>query len=194
MRVSKLKWFSLSLIFVFLLLDVSDVEAQTRKRKKKKRRPVDKEEEYEEKVKFTDNITYDILIGNLSVGSSFFVSAKPTASYKFAKFASAGLGFKINYTYYNLIGEDISETHYGLGAHLKLILSDNFYLKGEYAFMRYDLIDFRVSHDYPLFGLGYLSGIDRWKYGVELMFIADDFARETERAALEYWINFSYSF
>ncbi len=48
--------------------------------------------------------------------------------------------------------------------------------------------------NYPLFGLGYMSGTDKWRFGIELLYIANEKARDYQGSIVEYWFGASYNF
>lgn len=187
--------FSLKSLFIIIMLFAINVDMDAQ-RKRKRVRPSDRvEETAEPQASFTDNLNYEIKVGNIGIGNSFSLSAKPSVGYKFHKFGSAGVGSRMFYTFINRTGlPDVSFFDYGFFGYGRVRLNSNFYLQGEYTTYSLDG-DQRTNISYPLFGAGYLnSGGGPWSYGFELLFIGDEVARDNIGSVVEWWLSFSYNF
>ena len=197
MKFKMSKQFTISslLIAIFLFTCVLDADAQ--RRKKRRVRPGEREELKEPRPTFTDQLNYEIKLGNIGFGSQFSLSLKPNVGYKFYKYASAGVGSRIYYTLINRTGiQDLTLFDYGFFGYGRLRLGESFYLQGEYTTLSLDLDTAgRRALNYPLVGAGYLSGNGGpWKGGFEILLIANDEARDNLGQVVEWWFNFSYNF
>lgn len=183
------------IFFVFLLTFSSEADAQS-----KRKRPV-KRPEKQEKVKdtqneinfFRDQLSYDIKIGNIGFFNGFSISTKLYAGYKFNDRFSAGIGGKMFYDQFIVRGApDISYFDRGVFGFARGKVTNEIFIQAEYVSMRYDRFETTVNH--PLIGAGYMSGFGRWKFGLELMYIANDLARDLQNSVVEYWVGASYNF
>lgn len=169
---------------------------------KKRRRPTntskteEKRDEDEEQSGFTDNLIYDIRIGNVGINQGFSLSLKPSVGYKVTNFLAGGIGGRVFYNFLNTFGgEDISLVDFGGFAFAKVKLGESFFIQQELAMTQFNtsLNKEKITVTYPLTGLGYTSGTSKWKYGIELMFPWNELARDYG-PVLEYWIHISYNF
>jgi hypothetical protein len=64
--------------------------------------------------------------------------------------------------------------------------------------MKYEYYDQGVklsqSANSPLLGLGYMSGTDKWRFGIEILYITSERARDIQNSIVEYWFGASYNF
>lgn len=178
-------------LFAFLLLTTLITAEAVSQRSRTRSRS---REEVKETPSFTENLNYEIKIGNIGIGSSFNLSMKPGVGYKFHKNLSAGIGSRFNYAFINIPGgSDISEFDFGFFGYGRFKIGNSFYIQGEYTTYSFDF-EPRINMTYPLFGAGYVSGSGPWNFGVELMFIADELARDRFGSVGEWWFSFSYNF
>ncbi len=182
------------LIFAFLFT-TTDVEAQ-----KKRRRDRDKEST-EESVRLNDRLNYEIGFGNITLGSDFGVSLKPSVGYKLGERFTAGISGRMFYNFINqnFGAPDLSLLSYGGGPFLRGKVTDKIYLQGEYSYLSHEIgytngQSERVDLNYPLLGGGYLSGYGSWRFGIEVLFILDNEARDFQGQTVEYWFKGSYNF
>ncbi|MBK8700850.1 MAG: hypothetical protein IPN29_15435 [Saprospiraceae bacterium] len=144
-----------------------------------------------------DKLNFEIRMGNVGISNGFNLSLKPSVGYKFTKAISAGVGTRFYYQFVSVFAtDDYSLFDYGAFVYGRAKLGQSFYLQGEYAVTKFDYSRFvgvDYTETYPLVGAGYLSGGDKWKYGIEVMFPLSEAARDYG-VSLEYWINFSYQF
>ena len=200
--LSKVKLLSVLLVLVTMILPSEELLAQTRRKRTNKDETIvssgsRKSKQDENYVPFSERLNTEIRLGNLGIGTQFAISLKPSVAYKFGKVFSSGIGARAAYTYINQsFGfPDVSYFDYGGFVFARAKLFNSFYLQGEYASTRFDFDTFTRTRNYPLAGAGYMStGGGNWSYGVELMFILDDQARDLQGSVVEYWINFSHRF
>ena len=180
-----------SLIFsILMLLFISSLDAQ-----KSRTRTRTRGETTEEKVSLMEKINIDIKFGNIGFGSAFSLSLKPSVGYKFSKPFSAGLGSRMQYTFVTVQGaNDVSIFDYGFFGYGRAKLSESFYLQGEYTTYSIDNGLTRDNLTYPLVGGGYVSGLGDWKFGLEVMFVLSENAREKYGSLIEWWFSASYNF
>lgn len=187
------------LILGFLILFLTglsvDAFSQRRASKRTSSRSSDRTEE---KVSFTDQLNYELSLGNIGIGTGFSISLKGTIAYKPIEQLSFGGGGKMLYLFANRSGlnNDISLFDYGGLVFGRVKITDNIYLQGEYDFVSFDRGENadRANLNFPLFGGGYMSGYGPWKYGIQLLFVADEAARSEMFTTIEYWLSFSYNF
>lgn len=193
------------LILLFMML-VLDTDAQVRKRTAPSKR-TDTKKEKSSKTKdegsFLDKGYAELKFGNLGFFNGLSISSKVDVGYKLHERFSVGGGFKLFFDQYSVIGPDPSIFDIGGFLHARAKITNEIYFQGEYAFMKYakdpDGYPFRrlpldQSVNYPLLGLGYMSGTDKWRFGIELLYIADERARDLQRSVVEYWFGASYNF
>ncbi|MFZ1750815.1 MAG: hypothetical protein WAU01_11515 [Saprospiraceae bacterium] len=192
---------SLCLTFIFLL-SVSDVESQVRKRptststRKKK-------EEKAPAISLMEKINPELKFGNLGFFNGLTISTKVNAGFKFSDRFSAGAGMKLFYDQYSYTGPDPSVLDIGALFYGRAKITQEIYFQGEYALMGYakDPDGYTIRGyvekqkvNYPLFGLGYTSGMGKWRFGIELLYIASEQARDIQGSVVEYWFGASYNF
>lgn len=172
------------------LRNKSTIEAKTKKNNK-------------EQFEFLNKIGGDIFLGNVGFFNGLSISSKLSAGYKLGERFALGGGLKLFYDQYSVIGPDPSVFDIGGLFMGKAKITRDIYVKAEYTFMNYakdpDGYNIRYLNEdlkvnYPLFGIGYFSGTDKWKFGIELLYIADETARDLQRAVVEYWFGASYNF
>jgi hypothetical protein len=178
-------------IVTFLLMGAIDVEAQVRKKapsKKSKKQ----QETSEVVVPFTEKLNPELKFGNLGFFNGFSISSKANVGYKISNHFTAGIGGKLFYDQVAAIGSDPSNFDYGGFVYTRGKVTQEIYIQAEYAFMKYDF--FNTSVNYPLIGLGYMSGVNNWRFGVELLYIASESARDYQGSVVEYWFGASMNF
>lgn len=191
------------LIVTLMIFSVTVTDAQVRKRtdvssrsKKEVKEAIDKKSPFEK-------INAEILLGNVGFFNGLSISSKLSAFYKLSDRFALGGGVKLFYDQYSVIGPDPSVFDYGGFFAGRAKITKDIYFKAEYAFMHYakdpDNYQIRrlyenVSVDYPLFGLGYMSGTGNWRFGIELLYIANETARDIQSSVVEYWFGASYNF
>jgi hypothetical protein len=184
----KLKYLVIALITLFALNEADAQRTRTRRTRESRTRDT---------TSFTDRLTYDIRFGNIGIQNGFNLALKPGIGYKFGKVISAGVGAKLFYQFVNVFGaDDYSLLDFGGFGYARGKIGESFYLQAEYSYTQFDYslfngVDYNVA--YPLFGGGYLSGGEHWKYGLEIMFPLNSQARDLG-TPLEYWISVAYKF
>lgn len=178
---------------------VGDVDAQSKKRRKSREttesRTRVRGEADEAKPSFSENLNYEIKAGNLGFNNSFTIAMKPSVGYKFHKYGSAGLGSRFQYTFINRTGiPDLSFFDVGVFGYARARLSNSIYLQGEYTTYSIDLGGSRKNNAYPMFGGGYLNGFGDWTYGLEILFVGQEEARDDLGQVIEWWFSASYNF
>lgn len=180
------------LLCTALLTMITDTaEAQTKRRSRAK----EKEKE-ENTVPFTHKLNTEIKLGNLSFNNGFGISMKSNVGYKFSNRFSLGLGGKFAYNTFATSGPDPSAFDYGGLVYGRAKIAGPIYFQAEYNLYSYqDFGGGRTDLKFPTIGLGYMqSDGGTWAYGIELLYIANDPAREYLNSVVEYWINFSHRF
>ena len=183
-------------VILLVLFFVSVAEEAFSQRTTSRRSSRDRDRQ-EEKVSFADKLNYNIGLGNVGLGSNFSISLKGTVAYKPIDQLAFGGGGRFLYIFTNRIGgPDISLFDWGGVAFGRFLITENIYIQGEYNFASFDRGDNfdRLNHSYPQFGGGYMSGYGPWKYGIQLLFVADELARDYTGTTIDYWIMFSYNF
>ena len=178
----------LLMLIVILMASATDVDAQVRKRTTSKKKSKQKEEQ----VSLVEKINPEIRFGNLGFFGGLSVSSKINVGYKLHKRFSLGGGGKFFYNQSNVNGPSLFDLGGFLYGRAKII--DELYFQTEYAFMKYDSDPTAIKINYPLVGLGYSSGFGKWRFGVELMYIANENARSFQNSVVEYWFGASYNF
>lgn len=180
----------LTLILIFIITGINDVEAQKKRRKSR----TDKTEDVN-RTSFTENIYYDIKIGNFGIGSSFQIATKPVVGYKFTKLLSANLAFENRYTFINsTTSSDQSFFDFAVGPGVRLKVSETIFLGAEYLYNSIDLGNARFNAWGTGIGGGYFSGYGDWKFGIEVMFMLNDNIRDIEGLVGDYWFGATYNF
>ena len=184
------------LVIAIFALNSVDADAQTRKRRttKKTEKKETKKQEPENEINFfRDQMIYEIRLGNLGFFNGFAISTKLNAGFKFSDHFSAGIGGKFYYDQFIVQGApDISYFDRGIFGYARGKVSQEIYIQAEYGSMYYDRFETSVST--PLIGAGYMSGFGRWKFGLELLYITNDTARDLQGTVVEYWVGASYNF
>lgn len=207
------------LLLVFFMSMGQDAIAQ----KKRKPKTEDKSEESSEGTRqtrrsttdneeetynsFSQKLSYDINIGNISLSNGYFgFSIKPAVGYKLHERIVPGLGIKYYYNLYSQTGfDDIHLNDYGAFAFTRLKVTENFFAQVEYTLMSFDdeywrfgEIGFdginRKNITFPSIGGGYASGFGTWKSTIQLLFIADQEARNINRYPVEFWFGMTKNF
>ncbi|MBK9254680.1 MAG: hypothetical protein IPM42_04270 [Saprospiraceae bacterium] len=194
----------LMLIMAFCIVFSIDAEAQTKRKRTSKR--AEKKETKKKEVKedsdpendvvfFRDLMNYEMKIGNIGFFNGFSLSTKINAGYKLNNHLTTGLGAKLFYDQFIVSnGPDISYFDRGVFAFARGKVTQEIYLQAEYHHTVYDQINFTESVNYPTFGAGYMSGFGKWKFGLELLYIANDRARDLQNSVVEYWVGAAYNF
>jgi hypothetical protein len=175
---------------LIILTTADTLDAQRRR----SRRPTT---ETEEKTSFADKINYEIRLGNLGFGGGFAIDFKPSVGYKVNKFLTVGGFYRFDYDFINNIGfqnEDFSLLSHGPGLLARGKILRGYYIQGEYTFFNFDNFDTNFKADFPSIGVGMVQGGDNWKYNLEIMLIADNFARDYFGNTVEFWFSFSKNF
>ena len=180
-----------------MLFFISVAEEAFSQRTRSRRTSSRDRDRQEEQVKFTDKLNYNIGLGNVGLGSSFSISLKGTTAYKPIDQLAFGGGGKFLYLFSNRIGgPDVSLFDWAGLVFGRFLITENIYLQGEYNFASFDGGQNQdgINHSYPQFGGGYMSGYGPWKYGIQLLFVADERARDLTFTTIDYWIMFSHNF
>ena len=192
----KIKFLLLCFVSVFFLSN--DLISQTRGRTTRtpsstsRRTPTKKTET----VSLMDKMNFEIKVGNPGfANNSFSLTSKLNAGYKFASFASAGLGLRWGLLYQNFPAGLPDKTYLDYGSYVygRGRLTNSIYLQAEYGYQNIATGSNRVKFWAPLVGGGYMQGTGKWSYGIELMFNLNGQAQDLN-GPLEYWLNFSYKF
>ncbi len=189
------------LFIVFgLIMSLSiNTDAQVRKRTTSKKNTKEKKE----KVNLLDKINPEIKFGNLGFFNGLAISTKFNAGFKPHNRFSFGGGGKLYFDQASVIGPDPSITDLGGFIYGRGKITDQIYFQAEYAFMKYgaDPAGYRfrgLTEDqkvnFPLVGLGYNSGVGKWRFGIELLYITNQAARDYQNSVVEYWFGASYNF
>ncbi len=182
-----------NLIFVIVLILLSfsiDGFSQVRKKSSKSKAAKEKTEKAE-KVSFMDKLNPEIKFGNIGFFNGFSVSSKMNVGYKLSNRFTVGAGGKLFYDSQVIVGApDPSNFDYGGLLYARGKITPEIYIGAEYAFMKYDYYQSKVN--YPLIGAGYMSGVGDWKFGIELLYIASEQARDFQGSVVEYWFGASY--
>lgn len=178
---------------------VVETDAQTRRKRPTKRTDrkevAKKEKEPSNDVNFLEKLNYDIKIGQVGFFNGFSISGKLNAGYKLSDRFTTGLGTKLFYDQFIVRGApDFKYFDRGIFGFARGKITQEIYLQAEYNHMVYDRDPLNVSVNYPGFGAGYMSGFGKWKFGLELMYIASDLARDFQGSVVEYWVGASYNF
>lgn len=155
-------------------------------------------EEDTETISLRDRMSYDILMGNIGLGSGFSLSGKVGAGYKLIERLTTGGGVKFYYFYQNGINApNTSSFSYGVYPYARFKISEQIYLKGEYVYYNIDGGNGDNAKPFiPFLGGGYTSGFGPWKFGIELLLIVKDSDRDNyfRGDLFEYTIGATYNF
>jgi hypothetical protein len=183
----------------------SESYGQVRSKKPKKEKKSTKKDKKEETISLMDKLNPEIKLGNLGFFNGLNVSTKMNIGYKMSDRFSVGAGGKLFYQQFSFPGmDDPSIFDYGGLVYGRGKITQEVYIQAEYAFSTFGKdpdgfqpvrnIPVNKSLSYPLIGLGYISGVGKWKFGIELMYIADSTAQDLQGAVVEYWFGGSYNF
>ncbi|MBC7884903.1 MAG: hypothetical protein H7X99_05475 [Saprospiraceae bacterium] len=178
------------LVFILFFVGLSlDINGQVRKKSSTKKTTKEKKEQ----VNLMDKINPEIKFGNLGFFNGFSISSKLNIGYKLSERFTLGLGGKLFFDQIVVVGaSDPSNFDYGGLAFARGKVTNDIYIQAEYAFMKYDF--YETNLNYPLIGAGYMSGIGKWRFGIELLYIANEQARDFQGSIVEYWFGASYNF
>ena len=191
-------------IIALILALPSDNFAQLRKRTTSKTATTKKEKLDEDQTKFLDKTYAELKFGNLGFFNGLNISSKLSVGYKVHERLSFGGGMKLFFIQ-NVVQNAPDPSVFDVGGfvHARAKITNEIYFQGEYAFMKYgkDPDNYRYRDfitaqnlNYPLFGLGYMSGTDKWRFGIELLYVASEKARDYQDSIVEYWFGASYNF
>ncbi len=150
-----------------------------------------------------DKLNPEIKFGNLGFFNGLSISSKAGVGYKIHNRFTAGVGGKLFYDQFSVQGPDPSVFDFGGLVYGRGKITNEIYVQAEYAFMKYaaDPDGYQIRNlfldkkvNYPLFGLGYVSGVNKWRFGIELLYIASETAQDIQGSIVEYWFGASYNF
>jgi hypothetical protein len=185
------------------MIDNTDAQVRKRTTSTSSRNKKDTKKAKEPSTPIYDRINADLLFGNLGFFNGLFISSKASVGYNLTKRISAGGGMRLFYNQYSFQGPDPSLLDLGGFVYGRGKITNEIYIQAEYAFMKYakdpDGFPVRrrfedVSINFPLVGLGYMSGGDKWKFGIQLMYNTNEEARDLQGNVIEYWFGASYNF
>lgn len=195
-------YFQMLFILALSFLVSVDANAQLRKRTPTSRKEA-RVKEKEAKPSLMEKINPEIKFGNLGFFNGLSISSKIGVGYKLSERFTAGVGGKLFYDQFAVTGPDPSVFDYGGYLFGRGKITNEIYVQAEYAFMNYsaDPVGFRIRDltadqkiNFPLIGLGYMSGAGKWRFGVELLYNTNERARDIQRSVIEYWFGASYNF
>ncbi|MBK8515769.1 MAG: hypothetical protein IPL55_05595 [Saprospiraceae bacterium] len=176
-----------------------NADAQVRKRTTSKKKTKEKTEQ----VSLLDKINPEIKFGNLGFFNGLAISTKVNAGFKVSNRFSFGAGGKLYYDQSSVVGPDPSITDLGGFLYGRAKITNEIYFQAEYALMKYGAdpvgYNFRGLREdqkvnFPLVGLGYCSGLGKWRFGIELLYVTNELARDYQNSVVEYWFGASYNF
>lgn len=186
-------------ILAAMLMTYSDADAQVRKRTTAKKNAKEKKES----VSFLQKVNPEIKLGNVGFFNGLFISSKLNAGIKLHDRFSLGAGTKLFFNQYSQQGPDPSIFDIGGLVYGRAKITNSIYFQAEYAFMRYgkDPDGYLIRNifenqkiNYPLLGIGYFTGVGNWRFGMELLYITNNLARDYQNSIVEYWFGGSYNF
>lgn len=192
-----------SILLLVGIVLLSAIQAEAQIRKKTSARSKREEQKKEKREALLNKFNPEIKFGNLGFFNGLSISSKANLGYKLNDRFTAGGGMKVFYDQYAVIGPDPSVTDLGGLLFARGKITKEIYIQAEYAFMRYgkDPDGYRIrdlfettSVNYPLIGVGYMSGMDKWRFGVELLYIANGQAQDIQSSVVEYWFGATYNF
>jgi len=175
----------LLLMGIFLFSFVTESYSQ-RRSSRSTRSSRTQDTEKKEQLPFAEKLSYDLFLGNPYIANTYFeISGKFGVGYKLHDRFVVGVGPKFKYD-----GQfDRTNFVYGGMGYARFAFSDQFYIKTEYDYLVRKNFDNLTS---PLFGIGYLSGFGKWKYGLEVLFpFSSDYRGQF--AILDYMFSFIYN-
>lgn len=194
---------SAMLVLSMLTVIVNDGFGQVRKRTISKTAKTQKSVKEDDGTAFIDKTYAELRFGNLGFFNGLYISSKLNAGYKMSERFSAGGGMKLFYTQQSVQGPDPSLFDFGGFVYARGKITNEFFIQAEYSFMNYSKdpsgyivrqIFEDVSLNFPLIGLGYMSNGEKWRYGIQLMYIANSRAQDYQNSIVEYWFGASYNF
>jgi hypothetical protein len=191
---------SVVLILSMLTIFVNDSFGQVRKRTISKTAKKEKTVKDDDGNDFIDKTYGELRFGNLGFFNGLSLSSKLNVGYKFHERFSVGGGMKIFFNQFVVQNApDPSLTDLGGFVLARGKITEQIYAQAEYAFMNYQYYDnfgskISKSANSPLIGLGYMSGLGKWKFGIELLYIVNEQARDYQNSIVEYWFGASYNF
>lgn len=186
-------------ILAAMFVTYSDADAQVRKRTTAKKNAKEKKES----VSFLQKVNPEIKLGNVGFFNGLFISSKLNAGIKLHDRFSLGAGTKLFFNQYSQQGPDPSIFDIGGLVYGRAKITNSIYFQAEYAFMRYgkDPDGYLIRNifenqkiNYPLLGIGYFTGVGNWRFGMELLYITNNLARDYQNSIVEYWFGGSYNF
>jgi hypothetical protein len=181
-------------LFILLVLIVFIVDANAQRRRTSTRTSrTAKTTQSQESI--SNNLIYELRIGNVGLGNPVSISLKPGIGYKLNSIFSAGVNSKLYLDYFNNIAS-ADNTYFSYGANLfaRGKISKSIFLSGEYGYTKFDLGPTSAEFYYPTVGGGYVSNNGgKWSYGAEVFVPLNSSVRDVNGSAVEYWIGFYYN-
>ncbi len=196
------QYFQVLFILTLSVFMSDDVSAQLRKKTIKERKEASKKEKVDQ-PSLVDQLNPEFKFGNLGFFNGLSISTKANVGYKLSERFTIGAGGKLFYDQFAVTGSDPSVFDYGGFLLGRGKVTNEIYIQAEYAFMNYaadpagyNIRGYSVDQkiNFPLIGLGYMSGMGKWRFGVELMYNTNETARDIQRSVIEYWFGASYNF
>jgi len=196
------QYFQVLFILTLSVFMSNDVSAQLRKKTNKERKETSKKGRIDQ-TSLVDQLNPEFKFGNLGFFNGLSISTKANVGYKLSERFTIGAGGKLFYDQFAVTGSDPSVFDYGGFLLGRGKVTNEIYIQAEYAFMNYaaDPAGFNIRGlsvdqkiNFPLIGLGYMSGMGKWRFGVELMYNTNETARDIQRSVIEYWFGASYNF
>lgn len=159
-----------------------------------------------ETVSLADKITGDFMLGNVGFFNGLFLSSKLTAGYTVFPRVALGGGFKLFYNEFQVPAQANPRFFdYGTLLYGRAHVYGGFYIQGEYSFMTYDNVPpqifdptrdpvLRTQVNSPALGVGYLSGMDKWTFGAQILYLFNEMSRDIQGSIVEYWFGATYNF
>ncbi len=204
MTISRFFRFFIFVFCVFVMVDHADAQVRKRTTSTTSKNKKSVKNKMEITPPFTEKLTGDLLFGNLGFFNGLSISSKVNVGYKLHERFSAGGGMRLFYDQFSVPGPDPSLLDLGGFVYGRGKITNEIYIQAEYAFMKYAYSDdFRERFfldgkdktiNFPLIGAGYMSGGDKWKFGIQLMYNFSEEARDLQRSVIEYWFGASYNF
>jgi hypothetical protein len=204
MTISRFLKFFILVFCVFVMADHADAQVRKRTTSTTSKNKKSVKNKMEITPPFSEKLTGDLLFGNLGFFNGLSISSKANVGYKLHERFSAGGGMRLFYDQFSVQGPDPSILDLGGFVYGRGKITNEIYVQAEYAFMNYSkdpdgFLPFRgiienEAINFPLIGAGYMSGGDKWKFGIQLMFNTNERARDLQRSIIEYWFGASYNF
>ncbi len=196
------QYFQVLFILTLSFFVSNDASAQLRNKTSKAKKEASIKEK-EDKPSLMDKINPELKFGNLGFFNGLSISTKVDVGYKLSERFSLGVGGKLFYDQFAVTGPDPSVFDYGAFLYGRGKITNEIYVQAEYTFMNYaaDPAGYRIRGytvdqkiNFPMIGLGYMSGVGKWRFGVELLYNTNETARDIQRSVIEYWFGASYNF